>query len=379
MVFWDALASQGNRVALIDGDASVTFAELSAAADRVAAEVSGRLPRDVRRPLVLLEAASDLASVTAYLGVLRAGWPVILVAPSAAEDGSATGRASEIVATYRPNVVMRQGASGLRIDLGSPEPHGLHPELAVLLSTSGTTGAAKLVRLSRANLQANAEAIASYLDVRASDRTITTLPLHYSYGMSVLHVHLLAGAAVVLSDRSLVDDEFWPLARRHGVSSLALVPTQFELLDRLSFQESWLPGLRYVTQAGGRLDPLLARSYARRAREAGWSLFIMYGQTEASPRIAFVPPGDAEAWFDTIGRPIPGGELFLVDAAGRPIEEADVEGELVYRGPNVMQGYALGPADPSPPRRARPSSGQATWQSGSRTASSASRATPAAF
>lgn len=332
--FWDALEAGGDRQALITERDSISYASLVERVERFAREASALLLHVVTRPLVLLEATNEIESIVAYLACLRAGWPVILVAEG---QGSASGR---IASTYQPNLVIRRDGHCWRPRLGSPEPAPMHPELAVLLSTSGTTGAAKLVRLCGENLQANATSIAAYLGLRASDRAITALPFHYSYGLSVLHTQLLVHGGTILSSASLVDQEFWTLARAHGATSLALVPTQFELLEKLRFSEQHLPTLRYITQAGGKLDARLALDFARRAEAGGWSFFIMYGQTEAGPRMSYVPPEDAERWYHSIGRPVEGGKFHLLDPAGREIEGCGQPGELVYEGPNVMLGYA---------------------------------------
>nr|WP_164555341.1 AMP-binding protein [Paracoccus haematequi] len=225
-------------------------------------------------------------------------------------------------------------------------------DLAMLLSTSGTTGAVKLVRLSGRNIHSNALAIADYLEIGAQDTAITTLPLHYSYGMSVLNSYLAAGARLVLTEESVTADGFWAQARGAGVTSLALVPTQFELLDKIGFQRATLPSLRYVTQAGGRLDPILAQRFAHAARAEGWQLVIMYGQTEASPRIAYVPPEAVLDNVQSIGRAIPGGRLWIENGQGHPIEDAGIAGELVYQGPNVMMGLCPVAHRSGPARRA---------------------------
>lgn len=317
--------------ALLTSEEEISYQDLARRADAFTADLQSRLPANVTRPLILIETANHPEPIIAYIGALRAGWPVIL----APQDAGHTD--SRIVSTYRPNVIFSRDGSGWAARAGAPDPVEMHPDLAVLLSTSGTTGATKLVRLSRANLEANAAAIASYLDLRPEDRALTVLPFHYSYGMSVLHIHLSVGAALVLTEGSLIDAEVRALARRTDVTSLALVPTQFELLDDLS----WLPKLRYITQAGGRIDPILAQRFAERAEAEGWKLFIMYGQTEAGPRMSYLPPQDARDWFHTIGRPIPGGAFHLLDDQGQVISATGQAGELVYEGPNVMLGYAL--------------------------------------
>src|SRR5690606_19197799 len=157
---------------------------------------------------------------------------------------------------------------------------------------------------------------------------------HYCYGLSVLHSHLLRGAAVILTDLSVADREFWDLFRDKRGTTFPGVPYTFELLDRVGFADLDLPDLRYVTQAGGRLGPDQVRRYAQLGEARGWDLFVMYGQTEATARMAYLPPHLAASAPDAIGVAIPGGSLRISG-----------DGELVYRGPNVMLGYAEQPAD----------------------------------
>jgi acyl carrier protein len=163
----------------------------------------------------------------------------------------------------------------------------------------------------------------------------------YCYGLSIINSHLQRGASLVLTDRSVVSGGFWDLFRRTQATSFATVPYTFDLLDRVGFADLSLPQLRYVTQAGGRLAPERVRRYAEMGRRAGWKLFVMYGQTEATARMAFLPPDLAAARPETVGVAIPGGRLDIEPVSG---EEPGV-GELVYRGPNVMLGYAETPAD----------------------------------
>src|SRR5690606_38857953 len=127
--------------------------------------------------------------------------------------------------------------------------HELHPDLALLLTTSGSTGASKLVRLSYRNVVSNADSIAHYLDIRDTDRAATTLPMHYCYGLSVINSHLLRRAGLLLSDRSVVDRCFWDEFRAGGGTAFAGVPHPFDQLDRVGFESLTLPALRYVTQA----------------------------------------------------------------------------------------------------------------------------------
>ena len=285
------------------------------------------------RRLVLVEGGNDLGCLVAYLAALQHGH-VALVVP----DGRAAQRET-LVAAYDPDIVCTSAA---RDDVRRPaSAHELHPDLALLLSTSGTTGSPRLVRLSRDNVASNAAAIADYLALTPADRAITALPLHYCYGLSVLHSHLVAGASVVLTGLSVVDECFWDLLARTGATSFAAVPHTFDLLASSGFEARDLPSLRQVTQAGGRLDPDAVRRWSRFGATRGWDLVVMYGATEATARMAYLPPALADEHPAAIGVAVPGGHLRLDES----VDERPGVGELVYSGPNVMLGYATSPAD----------------------------------
>ncbi|BCI52648.1 AMP-dependent synthetase [Mycolicibacterium litorale] len=322
----DRLRGHGERVAVLTDTQRLSYRDLADAVSEVAAALGPT------RRLVLLETRNDLPTLVHYLGALAGGHVVL---PVAAERGH-----DELVDTYDPDVVV--DGDGLHIRRAG-SAHALHDDLALLLSTSGSTGSPKLVRLSRRNLTSNAAAIAEYLDIRDTDRAATTLPMSYCYGLSVVHSHLLRGAALILTEHSVVDDEFWALFRRHRGTTFAGVPYTFDLLDRVGFEAMDLPHLRYLTQAGGRLAPERVRRYARLGAARGWQLFVMYGATEATSRMAYLPPELAADHPGCIGRPIPGGSFTIEPLDGWPADDA--AGELVYRGANVMMGYAHDAAD----------------------------------
>lgn len=322
------LARFGERPALVTDDGVLTYTELAGRVEDVVQRLG-----PVRR-LVLLAARNDVGTLVAYLAAMTAGHPLLLVP---ADKPAALDSLTE---AYRPDVVMRTDGGALHIDeLWPGTRHDLHPDLALLLSTSGSTGSPKLVRLSRQNLTANALSIAEYLDIGPDDRAATTLPFSYCYGLSVVNSHLVRGASLVLTDLSVVDPCFWDLFREAGATSFAAVPYSFDLLDRVGFADMDLPSLRYVTQAGGRLAPEKVRAWADTGQRRGWDLFVMYGATEATARMAYLPPDLAAEHPGTIGIPVPGGSFRIEPVDGLP------HGELVYSGPNVMLGYAETAAD----------------------------------
>lgn len=328
---FDELRRFGDEVALVDATgAVVTYRQL---ADRAAEFAAGL---GAPRKLILLEVDNSIPSVVAFVGALGSGHVSILA------GASADGGNSRIVREFAPNIVVSGGE--VRHDPSAPT-YDLHPDLALLLPTSGSTGSPKLVRLSHANLAANAASIVEYLKITSDDRAITSLPIHYSYGMSVLTSHLHAGARVIVTDLSVTHPEFWTLFDREAATSIAGVPYSYELFERTGLRDNPPASLRAMTQAGGKLSPELVKAYAAFGARSGVRFFTMYGQTEASPRMAYLPPEKALENSDCIGLPIPGGEFRLIDDDGTTINKTETAGELVYAGPNVMMGYAFAPAD----------------------------------
>lgn len=317
----------GDACALISEDGQqVTYRQLADSCRQVLAGMP------TERQLVLLEVRNDIASIVAYLACLGGGHCPILVG----DDGGNGHR--RIVDAFHPNLLWRNGGF-TRLD-GAPGVE-IHPELALLLPTSGSTGSPKLVRLSTRNIESNARSIVEYLQIGSSDRAITSLPFHYSFGMSVVNSHLMAGGSLVVTDVSVTNPEFWTLFREHSVTSFAGVPYSYELLERIRFRNDPPSSLRVMTQAGGKLAPDLVKTYAEFCRDRGGRFFTMYGQTEAAPRMAYLPSDIAAENPDCVGVAIPGGSFHLLDEDDREISAPDTVGQLVYRGPNVMMGYAF--------------------------------------
>ena len=311
-----------DQPAIIVGDRVIDYHDLSHQIECQAA--AWELPP---RSLVILSGDPTLELVVGYLSLLHSGHVPLLAA----------AHIEELVDAWHPAAVACYPQGGMHVTQTDWAAPPLHPDLALLMSTSGSTGSPKLVRLSNRNLISNAEAIANYLALTQNDRGITSLPLHYCYGLSVLHSHLAVGASIVLTSASVVDPCFRDAIGRHQVTNLAGVPHTFELLDQSRFHEMDLPHLRFMTQAGGRMDPNRVHLWADRLNSRGAEFFVMYGQTEATARMTYLPPSLVATRNSAIGVPVPGGSIEL-----RPhpaVVDPDV-GEIVYRGPNVMMGYA---------------------------------------
>lgn len=317
-------ATFDGRPALLDdsGGEWLSYGGLADAARRWSHRVAGP------RALVFLYAHNDSDTVAALLGAWAAGHVVALFDPKlprAARD--------ELENIYRPEWVI--GPSTGAVDhKPNIDDASLHSDLALLLSTSGSTGSPKLVRLTMAAVEANARAIAQVLHISPQDVAAGHLPLHYSYGLSVLTSHLVSGARVRLTTMGLMERDFWPAMRQAGISHMPGVPFHYQVMLRLGLKRINLPTLRTLTQAGGSLDPGLRRQAHAYMDETGGGFFVLYGQTEAAPRMTTLQHADFAAAPASVGMALPGCriEIEAPDAAG--------QGEVMFHGPNVMMGYA---------------------------------------
>ncbi|MCR2047469.1 AMP-binding protein [Acetatifactor muris] len=223
---------------------------------------------------------------------------------------------------------------------GYIKSNDLFDDLCLMLTTSGSTGSPKFVRQSYSNVLSNAESIAQYLELDETERPITTLPMNYTYGLSIINSHLLVGATILVTEKGLMQKEFWTFFKDNEATSFGGVPYTYEILERLRFYRMKLPSLRYMTQAGGKLIPELHAKFAEYAAANEKKFIVMYGQCEATARMGYLPADKAVEKCGSMGIAIPGGNFKLIDADGNNITEPFVTGELVYEGPNVTLGYA---------------------------------------
>lgn len=289
-----------DKIAIIsDTRERLTYSELE---DRV----STRAKELERGVLQFCLCKNTIESVVEYLACLEARAPVVML--DATKEAETIENLRQI---YQPGITK------------------CHPDLAVCLTTSGSTGSPKLVRLTLRNIIANAESIAEYLHIDANERPITMLPMYYSYGLSIINSHLLKGATILLTDKTYAQREFWNFLKENEATSMSGVPYTWELLRRLRFMRMDLPSVKTMTQAGGKLNAEIAKEYIQWAKSQGKRFIVMYGQTEATARMSYLPWERAEEKYASIGVAIPGGEFSSAE-----------DGELIYKGENVSMGYA---------------------------------------
>ncbi len=345
-----------NRLAAYSGSAIldaatervVTYAELSQSASSLAKTLDRR-----EAGLVFCLVDGSVASIVGYLAGLMSRHCVCLIDASMAmpmverlldlyQPGwLITPQSQQMFA--RPLVLNCVDDSGLTLWQLQSAPVGEVNSLnKLLLPTSGSTGNPKMVRLSAQNLDANAASIVEYLELNATERPILSLPIHYSYGLSVLNSHLLAGACLTLTPDSILQATFWDAFRKHECTSFAGVPFQYTSLLRIGLEKFELPSLRSMTQAGGKLaDAAVQRIWQRSQNsKSPFRFFVMYGQTEATARMSYLPPGSLPSKLGSAGIAIPGGKFSI-----HSTEPGSKIGEVVYSGANVGLGYASHRAD----------------------------------
>lgn len=216
----------------------------------------------------------------------------------------------------------------------------IYKELALLLSTSGSTGSPKLVRHSYYNLDASAKNVAKFFKISSTDRALADLPMFYTMGHSVITSHLYAGATLLLTSLSILSKEFWEFFSENNITTFTGVPYSYQLLQRLKFTHKKWPSLKILTQGGGKMSEKLYREFSEYAAKNNILFIPTFGQTECTARMAYLNPSKSLYKVGCIGNAIPEGRLFLVDVNGEKIYNQDIEGELGYSGPNVTLGYA---------------------------------------
>lgn len=349
--FFKSLEKYGEDTALVtDSGCQISYRALARRADSVAAQIG-------RRCLAFLACRNAAESVIGYVGCMRNDIVPVLI--SADIDKKLF---DNLMDSYHPayvwcpkewendlsEAVFEDGDYCLK-KTGLEEDYELGEDLALLLTTSGSTGSPKLVRQTWKNIQSNTDSIIEYLGILPSDRAITTLPMNYTYGLSILNTHLCSGARIILTEATMLEKVFWNLFRSQEATTFGGVPYTYEILKKLRFGRMQLPSLRYMTQAGGKLVKEMAEEFNTICEEKGIQLIVMYGQTEATARMSYLPWKEARRKAGSIGIAIPGGRFSLIDVNGNEIQEADEVGEMVYFGENVTPGYAESRKDLSKP------------------------------
>ena len=340
---WNLNQFKDNIAVITEQNQKITYNEFNQFCEQLTSHIN-------KRCLVFNMCTNELGSLVGYIGFLNAKIVPVMLKADLDEI-----LLTNMIETYKPaylhlpsiladkfnkfeKVYSNIGYTLLKTNF--EEEYKLNDELALLLTTSGSTGSPKLVRQSYKNIEANTKSIVEYLQLNETERAITTLPMNYTYGISILNTHLWVGASVVLTEKGLMQKEFWQQMKEFEATSFAGVPYTYEMLDKLRFFRMSLPSLRYMTQAGGKLSPELHHKFAQWAKDCGKKFIVMYGQTEATARMSYLPAEKSLEKYGSMGIAIPNGKFSLIDVNGEEILTPETVGELVYEGDNVTLGYA---------------------------------------
>lgn len=337
-MFLDLDKKERQRIAAIDDSGqSITYGEIC----DFAQEFANNLPQ---RSLIFLLSENRIGSLLGYTAALS-NRIVPLIISAATEEGLY----NHLYELYQPEYLWLPQAKAEGKDVvfaawdyclvrtGNP-PTPMYEELSLLLPTSGSTGSPKLVRHCYRNIEANADNVRRLFKLDGTEKAMAILPMHYTMGLSVIASHLLAGATLLLSGRSLLDKGFWATLKE--ATSFTGVPYSYEILTKMRFTRMDLPNLKVITQGGGKLTEAMWNTLAQYAKDKGKQFIATYGQSECTARMAYLPAELATEKICSIGIAEPGGQLSIVDDNGNETFEGEAQGEMVYRGENVTLGYA---------------------------------------
>lgn len=339
---WDFSAFGTNTALVDDTGVAVRYDELAV----LQSELSGIAPG----ALTMMLCDNSIGALAGYAALLNGGHPMLMVSAGLPED-----MRRQIMNAYRPGLVfaprsqrgdfphmreVRTIDDYVLFGTNYSEPWPVNPALGQLLTTSGSTGSVKFVRQSWNNIWVNAQIHVDILELTGVERTITALPMNYTYGLSVICASLMAGATMIATRRGVMDEEFWDLFENERITAFHGIPNTYDMLHQLDLFCEDFPDLRLMTQAGGKLSRDLQRCFAQYAADYGKRFIIMYGQSEATAAISCLPAERALDKPGSVGVVVPGGSIELIDAEGNPIEGPHIPGELVFRGENVALGYA---------------------------------------
>lgn len=334
----------GDKIALISDDGKeMNYRELQVESDLLGKVIE-------KRCLVFSLCTNSLGAVVGYMSFLRNRIVPLLLSASIDKEFLKV-----FLDTYCPSYIWMpekmkndypefeecyRKFSYILVKTKFSKSYCLHDDLAQLLTTSGSTGSPKLVRQTYTNIEVNARQMAEYLGLDSSDRPVTSVPMNYTYGCSMINCHILVGATILLTDYGIMTRRFWDFLNEHRATSFDGVPYTYEMLEKIRFFRMDLPYIRRMTEAGGQISPELQKRIAQYAVENNKEFVIMYGACETTAAMGYLPTEMALKKSGSCGIPVLNGQYKLVDEQGKIIHESEIEGELVYEGANVTMGYA---------------------------------------
>ena len=346
MKFLDNLKNYNNKIAVTTEEGkNISYKELLKETDKLKKFLDTK-----NKSLVFLIGKNNLETIISYISSIHSDHAIALL-----DEKIDSELLENLIIKYRPDFVISEKNKKIKsqefslfsdyynfkiLKNKNSVNKNINKNLLFLISTSGSTGSSKFVRISFENIQNNLLSILKYLPINEKDVTITTLPIGYVYGLSIFNTHLHQGARIVLNEKSVIEKRFLNLLEKEKVTSFGGVPYTFSIIDRVHKNKINFDSLKYVTQAGGKMNEKLLKNIMNLFKSNNKKFISMYGAAEATARMSYLDWKYAEDKFGSIGKPILGGEFSLENNNGQKINETNVEGELIYKGKNVCLGYA---------------------------------------
>lgn len=347
----ESLLKKSNKIALVDEKfGKISYLELKRESEKITKLIKTSC-------IALLIADNNFEFLRGYLGFLKNKKTISIILDISLSDTFL----KKIFSIYEPNYIFcpkfkNYIFSNCRKHYESDDYNILRSKFKfnkklnfknfLLLPTSGTTQSPKLVRLSEMNIKDNIKKIKNYLSInKKNNTTITTMPLGYSYGLSIVHTHLYAEGKIVLNKKSIFEKGFWELVKKNKVNSLNGVPEFYEYLKKINFEKRFQKSIKYLTQAGGKINEETLSYFGKICKKKNIKFIVMYGQTETSPRMTYLKWKDFFTKFKSIGKPLSGYKIKLVSENRKVIKEKMKIGEIYFHGRNVCLGYSSSKKD----------------------------------
>ena len=334
-----------NNIAIIDNEYSdLTYKQVLKETNKIKKKIKNK-------SLILIVSENTLGSLLAYIFCIINNHVAIIL------DSKTTQKnILKIFKNYQPNYIFLSKKIKTLFNKKCSEKYNfydqclmkneinkkkkLNKNLCVLLSTSGSMGSIKFVKLSKKNLKSNTDSIINYLKINYKDSAITNLPISYSYMLSIINTHFEVGGSIVISKYSLIEKKFWEILKSNKVTSFNGVPYTYEMLIKIGLKNIKIKTLKYLTQAGGKLEKNKLKEVINFCKRNNIKFFSMYGQTEASPRISYLKPEFSKKKIGSIGKGLSGNKVYVINNNGKKILKPYVTGEIINEGKNVFMGYS---------------------------------------
>ncbi len=345
MRLFKSFANFDNKIALHDGDlVRLSYKEVLLEINKIKKQIK-------KKSLVLIISENTIGSLLSYIFCIINNHVAIIV-----DSKTKKKDILKIFKNYKPNYIFLASKNKFLFKKKCVEKYNFFNEvllknkinkkiifnkdLSLLLSTSGSMGSVKFAKLSRKNIKHNTDTIIKYLKINKNDTAITNLPISYSYMISIINTHFEKGGSIIISNYSLIEKKFWQIFKKNKITSFNGVPYTYEMLSRIGFKNIKINSLRYLTQAGGKLERKILNEINNFCKKNELKFFSMYGQTEASPRISYLKPQFSIKKIGSIGQGTNGNKIYLIDNNGKKIKLPFKEGEIVCEGKNVFMGYS---------------------------------------